>query len=64
MSDWSKGGWTSVNDKLPQPFVVVVTKIEDSLGDREIQRGQYGLGMWLDDQGKPLPETPTHWKPI
>jgi antibiotic biosynthesis monooxygenase (ABM) superfamily enzyme len=64
MSDWTADGWINVTDELPKPFVIVVTKIEDSLGDREIRRGQYGLELWVDEKGKPLKETPTHWKPI
>ena len=57
--------WIACRDRLPDPEVVVETKIDDERGERNI--GWLVLSgrlWWLPDRAMYVYYWPTHWRPI
>lgn len=57
--------WISVKDKLPENGKVVMTKIDDVEGIRNIQELRRRNNLWfLSDGSMYVYYTPTHWREI
>jgi hypothetical protein len=55
--------WTSVKTTLPPEGTIVETKIEDSAGERNIQKLiRKGNLYWFTDDSMYVYYTPTHWR--
>lgn len=58
-------GWISVQEQLPEEGVIVITKIDDENGVRNIQKLTRKGNMWfLPDLSVYVYYTPTHWKSL
>lgn len=58
--------WISCKTRLPESDVVVMTKIDDEKGVKNIQTlkiGSHGL-WWLPDDSMYIYYNPTHWHPL
>lgn len=59
-----KDNWIPVNVGLPTNDTVVLTKIEDAKGERNVQRLRRRNNLWFVPDGSMyVYYTPTHWKP-
>lgn len=58
-------GWISVQEQLPEEGVIVITKIDDENGVRNIQKLTRKGNMWfLPDLSVYVYYRPTHWKSL
>jgi hypothetical protein len=56
--------WIAIREQLPPEGQVVETKIDDSAGERKIQKlRRRGLLWHLPDDSMYVYYTPTHWRP-
>lgn len=64
--------WIRLKDRLPEPFITVLTKHEDDLfpvsawhdGDGYWARNVEGPEDRIENSGQPLLRKPTHWMPL
>jgi hypothetical protein len=55
--------WTSTQEQLPPQGAVVETKIDDSAGERKIQKLRRRGRLWyFADDSMYVYYTPTHWR--
>jgi len=60
-------GWLKISEHMPPANTVVMTKIDDEHGPRNIQElkcNQLRTLWWFPDCSMYVYYTPTHWKPI
>lgn len=59
------GVWISVEDKLPDNGRLVMTRICDERGERNVQIMYRNKNLWfIPDSGMYVYYMPTHWKPL
>jgi hypothetical protein len=57
--------WISTQNLLPKEGDIVLTKIDDRQGTRNIARLQRRKNLWfLEDGSMYVYYTPTHWAPL